>query len=168
VKKLVVYPPAQRRFRLSDAEWIIERNEERIMRHALPIMLAAALVAGGASAKDSKPPKTNPKGEAELAKLLDGRVAGKPVNCISMSNSQESRIIEGTAIVYQATGRTVYVNRPQIGADSLDTDDILVTKTWGSQLCSLDQVRLVDRLSRFPRSFVGLGQFVPYTKPKAG
>jgi hypothetical protein len=138
------------------------------MRHALSIMLAAALIAGGASAKDSRPPKTNPKGEAELAKLLDGRVAGKPVNCISMTNSQQSRIFDGTAIVYQATGRTVYVNRPKIGADSLDNDDVLVTKTWGSQLCSLDQVRLFDRVSRFPRSFVSLGEFVPYTKPKAG
>jgi hypothetical protein len=138
------------------------------MRHALPIMLAAALIAGGASARDSKPPKTNPKGEAELAKLLDGRVAGKPVNCISMSNSQQSQVFDGTAIVYQSTGRTVYVNRPKIGADSLDNDDILVTRTWGSQLCNLDQVRLIDRLSQFPRSFVSLGEFVPYTKPKKG
>jgi hypothetical protein len=130
-------------------------------------MLAAALIAGGASAKD-RPPKTNPRGEAALAKLLDGRVAGKPVNCISMTTSQQSRIFDGTAIVYQATGRTVYVNRPKIGADSLDNDDILVTKTWGSQLCSLDQIQLFDRVSRIPRSFVSLGEFVPYTKAKAG
>ncbi|MDO6416808.1 hypothetical protein Q4F19_20665 [Sphingomonas sp. BIUV-7] len=134
------------------------------MRHALPIMLAAALIAGGASARSAQP---NIKGEAELAKLLDGRVAGKPVNCISTTNSQSSRIIDGTAVVYQSTGRTLYVNRPRIGADSLRNDDILVTKIWGSQLCSLDQVRLVDRTSRFPRSFVGLGEFVPYTKPKS-
>lgn len=137
------------------------------MRKALPIMLAAALLAGGAVAKDAKPPKTNPKGEAQLAKMLEGRVAGKPVSCISITTSQQSRILDGTAIVYQPTGRTIYVNRPTIGADSLDNDDILVTKIWGSQLCNLDQINLIDRVSRFPRSFVSLGEFVPYTKVKS-
>jgi hypothetical protein len=136
------------------------------MRYALSALLAAALIAGGAAAKDAKPPKTNPKGEAALAKLLEGRVPGKPVSCISVTDSQQSRILDGTAIVYQSTGRTLYVNRPKAGADSLDNDDILVTQIWGSQLCNLDQVRTVDRLSRFPHGFISLGDFVPYTKPK--
>jgi hypothetical protein len=41
-----------------------------------------------------------------------------------------------------------------------------VTKTFGSQLCSIDTVNLIDRASRFPHGFVSLGQFVPYTKVK--
>ncbi|PZU10176.1 hypothetical protein [Sphingomonas sp.] len=138
------------------------------MRTAFSFMLAAALIAGGASARPPKATPINAKGEAALAKLLEGRVAGKPVSCISAMNSQSSQVIDGTAVVYQSTGRTIYVNRPRVGADQLDSDDILVTRIWGSQLCSLDQVRLVDRTSRFPRGFVGLGEFVPYTKAKKG
>lgn len=136
------------------------------MQYALPMMFAAAFVGGAAAAKSPKIAQPYAKGEAELAKMLEGRVPGKPVNCISTINSQSSQIIDKTAIVYKSTGRTIYVNRPRIGAESLDSDDILVTRTWGSQLCSLDQVRLIDRTSRFPRSFVGLDEFVPYTKPK--
>ena len=133
------------------------------MRPAFPLLLAAALVTTGASARSPQP---NPKGEAALAKMLEGRVAGKPVSCISTTNSRSSQIIDGTAVVYQSTGRTIYVNRPKIGADSLDNDDILVTRIWGAQLCNLDQVTLVDRTSRFQHGFVSLGDFVPYTKPK--
>ena len=58
------------------------------------------------------------------------------------------------------------VNRPKGGAESLDDDDILVTKTTGSQLCSIDAVELRDRSSRMYSGFVSLGEFVPYRRPK--
>ena len=102
--------------------------------------------------------------EARLDKLLDGRVAGKPVSCINLRNIQSTEIIDDTAIVYRV-GRKLYVNRPQGGAYQLDRDDILVTKTFGSQLCRVDMVRLLDRTSLIPSGFVSLGEFVPYTKP---
>ncbi len=53
------------------------------------------------------------------------------------------------------------------GASSLDDDDILVTKTTGSQLCSIDTVELRDRTSRMYSGFVSLGKFVPYRRAKA-
>jgi hypothetical protein len=56
------------------------------------------------------------------------------------------------------------VNRPQ-WPDQLDDDSILVTKTWGSQLCRLDMVQLHDRSGGFFRGTVGLNDFVPYTLP---
>ena len=71
-------------------------------------------------------------------------------------------------IVYDA-GRTLWVNRPRSGAESLDDDDILVTNLYGggSSLCSIDIVRLHDRTSFFYSGFVGLGEFVPYRKVAA-
>lgn len=103
--------------------------------------------------------------DEKLAKLLEGRVAGKPVDCISLSRTGASQVIEGKAIVY-TVGNTLYVNQPRGGGDQLDDNSILVTNTFGSQLCSIDTVRLIDRVSFFPRGFVLLGEFVPYTKPK--
>ena len=102
--------------------------------------------------------------EAALAKALDGRVAGAPVNCINLHDIQSSRIFDRTAILYD-TGTRLYLNRPRIGADSLDDDDILLTKTFGSQLCSLDTVHLISRSGHFEHGFVGLGEFVPYARP---
>lgn len=123
------------------------------------IIAAAAIAAAPASAKEKLSP------EAQLDKMLDGRVAGEPQNCINLSSARSSTIIDGTAIVYRA-GSTLWVNRPKGGAESLDDDDILVTKTTGSQLCSIDAVQLVDRTSHMYAGFVSLGEFVPYRRVK--
>ncbi len=123
-------------------------------------LLAGALMLAGTAA-DARPRLT---GEEQLAKLLEGRVAGKPVNCIMLSNVQSSQVIDKTAIIY-GSGSTIYVQRPKTGADSLDSNDILVTRLTTSQLCSIDTVQLRDRNGLFWRGFVALDQFVPYTKP---
>jgi hypothetical protein len=104
-------------------------------------------------------------GEAELAKAIAGHVAGKPVDCINLRSVSSSQVYDGTAIVYEQ-GRTLYVNRPQMGADSLRRDDILVSKSFSGDLCNIDTIRLLDSGSRIEHGFVGLGQFIPYTKPR--
>ncbi|KTE37537.1 MULTISPECIES: hypothetical protein [unclassified Sphingopyxis] len=124
------------------------------------IIAAAAIAAGPAAAKEKLAP------EAQLEKMLEGRVAGEPQNCINLTSARSSTIIDGTAIVYRA-GSTLWVNRPKGGAESLDDDDILVTKTIGSQLCSIDTVQLRDRSSHMYAGFVSLGEFVPYRRAKA-
>jgi len=131
------------------------------MRHLIPALLAAAAIAASPAATARE--KLEP--EAKLAKLLEGRVAGKPQDCIPLSTTRSSQIIDKTAIVYRI-GSTLWVNRPKGGAESLDDDDILVTKTIGSQLCSIDVVELHDRSSHFYSGFVSLGEFVPYRREK--
>ena len=135
------------------------------MRKSIAAVLAAATVLSVSVAADARP-RVAP--EEKLAKMLDGRVAGEPRDCIYLPSIRGSRIIDKTAIVYDA-GRTLWVNRPRSGASSLDDDDILVTNLHGSgsQLCSIDIVRLHDRTSFFYSGFVGLGEFVPYRKVAA-
>jgi hypothetical protein len=121
---------------------------------------AIAIVAGAAVA-DARPRLT---GEQELAEMLKDRVPGKPVDCIDLPMVSSSTVIDKTAIVYQL-GSTYYVQRPRVGADSLDRDDVLVTRLYSSQLCSIDTVQLHDRTSGFWRGFVGLDKFIPYRRP---
>ncbi|WP_411340161.1 hypothetical protein V6U71_20640 [Sphingopyxis sp. J-6] len=133
------------------------------MRPLISTILAAAAVAavpGVAAAKDKLAP------EAKLEKLLDGRIAGAPQDCIPLSSVSSSQIIDKTAIVYRV-GSTLWVNRPKGGAQTLNDDDILVTKLTGSQLCSIDTVELRDRTSHMYSGFVSLGEFVPYRRAKA-
>lgn len=125
-------------------------------------LLSASLVLATAAAEAA--PKLS--GEAKLAREIEGRVAGEPVNCLPFHRIRSSRIIDDTAIVYDA-GSTLYVNRPRAGRDSLDRWDTLVTRTFGSQLCSSDVVHLYDSGSRIQTGMVFLGDFVPYRKPKA-
>ena len=134
------------------------------MRKIIGTLVAAAAVLAvpaSVSARDSDARQA--KAEAKLAKLLEGRVAGEPQDCVYLPRIRGSRIIDGTAIVYDA-GSTIYVNRPDSGASTLDDDDIMVTDVHGSSLCRIDIVRLHDRSSFFYDGFVGLGDFVPYKK----
>lgn len=126
--------------------------------------IAAALAAGSllliGAAADARSRLTP---EQQLAKALEGRVAGKPVDCIYLPRVTQTRIYDKTAIAYEA-GNTIWVNRPENGARALDDDDIMLTTPFGSQLCNVDIVRMIDRTAGFWRGSVGLGQFVPYTR----
>lgn len=129
------------------------------MRRLLPI-LALSLVLGVGSAGAA--PRLAP--EERMARALEGRTAGAPVDCIWLRNVRSSQVIDKTAILYDAGG-TIYVNRPKNGAESLDRHDTLLTKTHSSQLCSIDVVELYDAGSRTFRGVVFLGAFTPYRKP---
>ena len=124
-------------------------------------LLIGSLLLGTAPAAAG--PRVDPA--VKLERELAGRVAGEPVRCLNMSSIRSSRIIDRTAIIYDA-GSTIYVNRPRAGRESLDQWDVLVTKLHGPQLCSIDVVRLYDSGSRFQSGVVFLGEFVPYRRMK--
>ena len=89
-----------------------------------PIIVAAASVL--AVAPGQAAPRLTP--EARLAKAIEGRVAGEPVDCINLRSIRSSRIIDETAILYEV-GSTLYVNRPRAGQESLDRWDTTVSYT---------------------------------------
>lgn len=129
------------------------------MRNLSLCIAAISAAAAPAAARQT----AQERGEAELAKQISGLVPGKPQQCITLSRIEGSNIIDRTAIVYRSMG-VLYVNRPN-GAEMLREDDIPVQYIWGSQLCRLDQLKLLDRSSQMERGFANLGDFVPYTKP---
>jgi hypothetical protein len=131
------------------------------MRRILSALALVTLVVAPAAAG----PKLT--AEQRLAKAIEGRVAGEPVNCINLRRIHYSQVIDRTAILYEA-GNVVYVNRPRAGAESLDQWDTMVTRPFNSQLCNIDTVDLYDTSSRIQTGFVLLGDFVPYRKVGRG
>lgn len=125
----------------------------------LRIVLAGAALFAAMPATAAQPAG----GEAELAKLIEGRVAGRPVNCLPYRSLGNARLIDGVGVVYRV-GKTIYVNRPRSSPARLDPDDILVVNGFGSQLCSLDRIDMVDRNVGYWTGFLSLGEFVPYIK----
>jgi hypothetical protein len=130
------------------------------MRKILLSLAAAATLAAPAAAS----PRLH--GEAQLAKMLEGRTAGAPVDCIDLSRVYSSTVIDRTAIVYES-GRTLYVNRPRGGAEALDSGDTMVLKPFDHRLCSVDTVQMYEMGARFFKGSVFLGDFVPYTRDRA-
>lgn len=129
------------------------------MKTFASVLAGAALFLGatGASAETLAE-----KGEAELARLIEGRTAGEPVSCISTFGNDRLRVIEHVGIVYEA-GRTIYVARAN-NAKTLGPWDVPVIHRFGSQLCKTDIIRTIDRSSGFITGMVSLNDFVPYTR----
>ena len=120
---------------------------------------ALALAAGAPAYAETRAEK----GEARLAKMLEGREAGQPVSCITPFRSDAVRIIDHVGIVFD-DGKTIYVARPVNNPETLDSDDILVIERYGSQICRQDMMKTVDRYVGNLTGVVFLDNFVPYTK----
>lgn len=127
-----------------------------------PTLAAAAAIATLALATGPVAARERPTGDQELAKLLEGRVAGEPRSCINTFVNSDSRVIDNTAIVY-GRGRTIWVNRTQIPQD-LDRWDSLLIRQSGSQLCRQDIVTTFDNASGMYTGNIFLTDFVPYTR----
>ncbi|NVD44896.1 hypothetical protein [Qipengyuania atrilutea] len=121
--------------------------------------LAATALAVPAAAQDDT---EMTEGEQELAEILDGRIAGEPVNCLGSMHRDRVQTIDKTAFVFR-DGDTVYVNRPR-SARFIDDFDLPVFHQFGADLCRLDQVEMRDRTSGIPGPRVVLEEFVPYRK----
>ena len=141
-----------------------EKVKKTMIRKVLTLL--APLLAG-AVAMEAVPAEAGPRRspEEQLQRELRGRVAGEPVNCVNLRTIRNSRVIDRTALVFDAGG-TIYVNRPRGGAESLSSWDTQVVRPFGSQLCSIDTIKMVDPVSGSFRGIVFLGDFVPYRRAR--
>jgi len=123
---------------------------------SLAALAGLALTAGPAVARERL------TGDEKLAKLLEGRVAGKPQSCINTRVNNDSQVIDRTALIY-GRGRTIWVNVPTNARD-LDDGDALLIRQFGSNLCRQDIVSTIDTSSHMYTGNLFLTDFVPYTK----
>lgn len=128
-----------------------------MIRLILPLMLL-----GGCATTSQTAQGPDPK----LTAALEGRVAGKPQNCIRLDQATGNEIYRD-AILYR-TGRSTFwlADAPGCGSQSGNNDYILVQNVFGSQLCRGDIIRLVERTGGFTAGACSPRSFTPYTKPK--
>lgn len=131
------------------------------MNMRLLALAAAASALTVAGAADAKPRET---GEARLARLLEGRVAGRPTNCIRTWARNDVERIDGTALVF-GRGEIIYVNRTD-SPQSIDEDDAWLVRQSGTvgQLCRTDIVTTFEPSGGFYTGNVFLSEFVPYRR----
>ncbi len=124
-------------------------------------LLLPALALAACVAPDSERP--SPAAAAELARALDGRVAGEPIACVRLTELGGNRSA-GDAIVFDGRGGRIYVNRPAGGCPSLDFGRALRTRPTTGQLCRGDIVTVFDPATGTEYGGCGLGDFVPYDR----
>lgn len=128
-------------------------------------VMIGALALGCSAASADTQSKAQMRADRDLAKALDGRVAGKPQDCISSMGTNGPQIIDQRTILYRQGGK-VWRNDLPDSCPGLDDDDLLVIELWGSQMCRNDRFHANDRLSRIPGTSCRLGSFTPYVKVK--
>ncbi len=134
-----------------------------MIRRSLSAMLLPGVLAGCTSNSELQATR-EAQGQRDLAEALEGRVAGKPQDCLfSPSSTHGPQIVDKRTILYR-DGKRVWRNDLAADCPSLDPDDLLVIELNGSQICRNDLFRPVDRGSRIPGAYCRFGQFTPYVK----
>ena len=134
----------------------------KLLALVLPLFLLAAC-----GEVDSTPKPLTDKQSTLLNKELAGKVAGKPINCISDFNATNMVRISDDILLYRVSGNFVYKNNLRSSCPGLARDnDIIVSEQFGGQKCRGDLLKLVDRTSGIPGPVCSLGEFVPYRKDK--
>lgn len=120
-------------------------------------MIPLLIVAATASASD----KVGTRDKIAVDKALAGKVAGKPVSCLSPHDAASSSVHNGT-IIFRRNSKMLWKNDMN-ECRVLREDDILVTNLYGSgRICRGDITQITDRTGLFGKGSCVFGDFVPY------
>lgn len=129
-----------------------------------------ALIIGGAGlaacTTAPEPVMRSAEKQAEYNRLIEGKVAGTPVDCLPRFDSNDMRVIDDQTAIFDAPGNKVYVTRFNGSCNNLGTSGYaLVTKQYGTgRLCRGDIAQVVQTSTGLPVGSCVVGDFVPYEK----
>ncbi len=139
------------------------------MKMTMPAALLLMAFAATASAKAPEAVKLDPREAKDLAAALDGKVPGKPVNCVPADRgSAHLQAIGAHTLLYKVSKKLVYRNDVEGSCSGLGMGDALVSQIWNEEYCRGDIARAVDLTTGTTHGSCVLGQFVPYTPADAG
>lgn len=140
--------------------------KEVSMRTLIPFALVAALA--GCAVGPPRAPIADYRAQATLARLLAGKVPGRPQTCLPSYRANDMTVIDDYTIAFRDGTRRVWINRPPGGCNLLGSGSYaLVThQVGGMGLCRGDIGEVVDTLSRTSVGSCALGDFVPYMSPR--
>jgi hypothetical protein len=124
----------------------------------LPTFAAAAALSAGAIAaapRDRAP-------DAAYQKLIAGKTAGQPQDCIDTRFTRPQLSASGTKLLYRVSDKLVYVSETGGGCENVGRGDALVTRQFQTRLCRGDIAQTIDLPARIPTGSCALGAFVPY------
>jgi len=127
----------------------------------------ALLLAGGLLACCTTAPEPTHRAadkQQELEKLLAGKVAQRPVNCLPHYSANDMRVIDDETIAYRDSGRRTYVTHMNGVCSNLAAGhSALVTRLVGSpDVCRGDIAHVVDTATGMTIGSCSYGDFTPY------
>jgi len=134
------------------------------MRKALPVLL---MVSFGSCTVAPAPFANVQGGQARLAQMLAGKIAGRPQSCIPSYVASNLEVIDPTTFAYR-DGSRIYVNQVQGACHGAQTPGYtLVMHPFGfGGPCQNDVVRVTELSTGMVAGSCILGPFVPYTNAR--
>lgn len=130
------------------------------------LILPALIFVGsaGASTGPSKLSQQQAADQQKLAALLEGFSPVETNNCVSERTLNGGSDRVGDTILYRVSPKLIYRNDTSGGCFGLAQGDILVTRSYGGNLCRGDIASTVDPASRISTGSCALGSFTTYRK----
>lgn len=95
---------------------------------------------------------------------LAGRVAGKPVDCISLSLNATPEIVDERTILYRQGGRRMWRTGPVGACPSLRPLNTLIVENYGGRICRNDRFRVLIPSTTIPSGYCRFAAFTPYER----
>lgn len=130
------------------------------------VAVGLAVIFTGASTPQAPPHDV--KAQAQLDKILDGRVAGEPKHCISVDATNGAIAIDKYTLIFR-DGPRVWLNNltANNGCEMIGRPYAMETESNVRQVCGGTTVNVLDMSESGGGMPVGacvLGDFVPYAK----
>ncbi|MEY2882551.1 MAG: hypothetical protein RL490_275 [Pseudomonadota bacterium] len=123
------------------------------MRPVAIASFALSLIAVAALAKDKAPPSP-------------ATVIGEPVNCITIRNIRQTKVVDDQTIDFVMTGNKIYRNTLPISCPRLGFERAFMYQTSVAQLCNVDIITVLQQGGGNVRgASCGLGKFTPIAPP---
>ena len=127
------------------------------------IWMAPLLLAGCTGSYEPKP--LTDKQAAQLDKALAGKVAGEKQSCINREPQTNLTVISNNVLLYRVSRKLVYKNELIGSCNGLTYGDIMIVRSFGSQLCRGDFTTTASPQTGMISGSCALGDFIPYRAP---
>jgi hypothetical protein len=104
------------------------------MKKTVSILLAAGISLGGIAIAYAK----------NRAPELPVQTIGTPLNCVNTNHIRSTKIVDDRTIDFEMTGKKLYRNTLPYSCPSLKFEERFSYKPTGSQLCSVDIIRVLN------------------------
>ena len=144
-----------------------KENLEEVKMRVISLLLAGGLLASCTTAP--QPTARAADKQVELAQLLAGKVAQRPISCLPHYQAGDMRVIDEDTIAFRDGAARTFVARMNGGCSNLGSGGTaLVTHQFGTaDLCRGDIARVVDTLNGVTVGSCSFGDFTPYVRPRA-
>ena len=136
--------------------------------HLATLATLIATFGVAACATINGPIERSPEAQRDLARWLDGRVAGTAQSCLPSFRSQDQIVVDENTILYRDGSNRIWRNDMRGPCNGLGRPGtaILTRQFSGGSLCSGEIAQIIDTSAGFTVGSCSFGDFVPYTGPQ--